>query len=255
MVIPDDIIEGAAYLSEADQKDLYFALVAFIGTGEMPEGVSDVVRAAITMSRFSIEKCQAKVSAGRKGGNAKAAKQTAGKRVANAKQTPSKSEANAKQTPSYNKNKNKNKNNETPCGVSEAQARREDFAEGGSVPFGPIGPAPDAGPVPEPPRDLDEVRAYFGANCLKGDPESFFNHYASQGWYKGNRMPVANWRAEAARWSGNEPRFEALRRARGEPEPEQAAWRPAKRTTEDAVELLRRRELDAEAALFAEAAV
>lgn len=250
MVIPDDVIEGASYLPEADQRDFYYALVTFISTGEIPECVSDIVRASITMARFSIEKCQRKVSAGRKGGKANRGKQTESKSEVNGKQTGSKREAKAKQTGSYNKNKNKN--NETPCGVSEAHAPRGDFAEGGSVPFGPAAPAPDAGPVPDPPADVDEVRRHFEANALKGDPVAFFNHYASQGWYKGNRMPVANWRAEAARWSGNEPRFEAMRRARGEPEPEQAGWKPAKRTTEEAVELLRQRELEAEAALLGE---
>lgn len=48
----------------------------------------------------------------------------------------------------------------------------------------------------EPPT-AEEVAAYFGANCLNGDPQAFFDFYASQGWRKSNGMPISDWQPQA----------------------------------------------------------
>lgn len=52
----------------------------------------------------------------------------------------------------------------------------------------------------EPPTK-EEVRAYFEANMLNGDPEDFWLTYESQGWVKGNGQQVVNWQAQALKWS------------------------------------------------------
>lgn len=91
----------------------------------------------------------------------------------------------------------------------------------------------------EPPT-LDEVRAYFGANALRGDPEDFFLHFEAQGWVNGNGQAIANWQARALKWSRDQVSRDADRLARGEPAPEQAVWRPAQET--DPEEDLRRAE-------------
>ena len=91
----------------------------------------------------------------------------------------------------------------------------------------------------EPPT-LDEVRAYFGANMLRGDPEDFFLHFEAQGWVNGNGQAIANWQARALKWSRDQVSRDVERLARGEPAPEQAVWRPAQET--DPEEDLRRAE-------------
>ena len=91
----------------------------------------------------------------------------------------------------------------------------------------------------EPPT-IDEVRAYFGANALRGDPEDFFLHFEAQGWVNGNGQAIANWQARALKWSRDQVSRDADRLARGEPAPEQAVWRPAQET--DPEEDLRRAE-------------
>lgn len=63
------------------------------------------------------------------------------------------------------------------------------------------------------PPTADEARAYFEANCLSGDPEEFVNHFAAQGWVRGNGIPVTDWHPLAMTWSSNERRREAERRA------------------------------------------
>lgn len=92
----------------------------------------------------------------------------------------------------------------------------------------------DWDPRAKPP-DPSEVKAYFEANCLKGDPERFVNVYAAQGWKRGNGRAIEDWRAQAQLWSADQPRFdqiEADRRARSAKAagvaPPGEKWRPAK---------------------------
>jgi hypothetical protein len=58
------------------------------------------------------------------------------------------------------------------------------------------------------PPSLEDVKAYFETNGLKGDHESFFATYDSQGWVKGNGMPVHSWHSLALKWSQEERRRE-----------------------------------------------
>ena len=98
------------------------------------------------------------------------------------------------------------------------------------------GDAPAAPPEFEPPT-LDEARAYFGANCLSGDPDAFWAFFESQGWVKSNGQPVSNWGALALDWSRRQKRIDADDRARGKPtasEVEAATFRPT-RTPEEAL--------------------
>lgn len=93
--------------------------------------------------------------------------------------------------------------------------------------------APDAPVAPT----LDEAVAYFGANCLGGDPKAFFDFYASQGWMKSNGMPIADWRAQARQWHRMQRERDADARSRGKPtasEVEAATFKPT-RTPEEAL--------------------
>ena len=85
----------------------------------------------------------------------------------------------------------------------------------------------------EEPPTLDEVRAYFQANCLRGDPEEFFDHYAAQGWVRGNGLPVEDWSAQARKWSRDQVRIDHDREASGKaPSSQQTAkWEPVRRKT------------------------
>lgn len=56
---------------------------------------------------------------------------------------------------------------------------------------------------------LEEARAYFETNGLMGDPEAFWAHYDSQGWLKGNGLPVSSWHSLAVRWGIEERAREA----------------------------------------------
>ena len=74
---------------------------------------------------------------------------------------------------------------------------------------------------------LDEVRAYFGANCLRGDPDLFWATYDAKGWVDGNGIPIVRWESQALRWSKRQVSMDSERAARGEPTEAEAKWRPA----------------------------
>ena len=71
----------------------------------------------------------------------------------------------------------------------------------------------------EEPPTLDEVRAYFEANCLRGDPELFWATYEATGWVDGTGRRIVSWTAQALRWSRRQVGMDADRAAKGEPVP------------------------------------
>lgn len=99
-----------------------------------------------------------------------------------------------------------------------------------------------ATPAPEPP-EPGEVEAYFAANCLRGDPGQFLDHYAAQGWTLPNGRPVSDWRALARNWSRKQVGFDADRKAQGRQTSQEAerasTWRPAA-SEDDEIERLER---------------
>ena len=235
MKILDSFVEGGALLDEGDRRDYYYALVEYLATGEVPGGVGAVARAMIVSNLPALENSRARAEAGRRGGTSCApgegeqnGKQTAKQ---NGKQT---AKQNGKQTAKQNGKRIRNRNKEsTPSGVDE-KAHRPD-AGWEAMPVRADAPGRMLPPEPCSP-DPDEVRAYFACNCLKGAADEFFDHYASQGWLKPNGMPITDWRPMARRWASNQAEFDARRRARGEPSPDECTWAPA---ADDADELAR----------------
>ncbi len=65
------------------------------------------------------------------------------------------------------------------------------------------------------PPTIEEVRDYFGGNCLKGNPDDFWSNYAAVGWVDGLNRKITDWRAAARKWSGRENS-----KPRGFPSPE-----------------------------------
>ena len=60
---------------------------------------------------------------------------------------------------------------------------------------------PTAGP------SLDDVKAYFEGNMLKGSPEIFFFHHESIGWRDPQGRAITNWRARAKKWHYDEAKY------------------------------------------------
>ena len=51
---------------------------------------------------------------------------------------------------------------------------------------------------------LEDVTAYFRANCLKGNPADFFACYAPVGWIDAAGRKIIDWHAMALKWASRE---------------------------------------------------
>ena len=173
-------------LPDGDRGAYFEAMLGFLFYGEEPEGLPAGAAAVFCAIRPVLEKTRARSSAGRAGGQ--------GKREANPKQTRSKPEANAKQTESKPKANPKH----------DAVLLRQNggsYQDSSSLSYSHSGEGVQGeGDGAEPPT-ADAVRAYFGANCLNGDPDEFLDFYAAQGWRRSNGLPVEDWEAQARIWS------------------------------------------------------
>lgn len=166
---------------------------------------------------------------GSKGGRKPKANRTLTKSVSNREPT-----ANQDLTqPKTNKRKVKEKKRERVERIDAPHAQILDASDHIST------GSPDQGF--EPP-SLDEVRAYFSANCLKGDPELYYATYDAKGWVDGSGFPIVKWTSQALKWSKRQVEFDAERTARGEPTTDEAKWKPASNEDpEEAYERERRR--------------
>ena len=204
MQLMDSHIEAGQELSERERKDFYTALIEYVAYGREPK-LSGTAKAVFIAIKPVLENSRARAEAGRAGGSKPKAK-----RQANAKQTAKQNgsktvskmeanhEANAKQTA---------KLSDSLPFPSYSYSSEEDFQVDTEVPT------------------LEEVEAYFGANCLRGKPDEFFDYYQSQGWRKSNGLPVDDWQAQARNWHRKAIELNAEKAARGEPE--EVTWKPA----------------------------
>ena len=169
MHLLDSLIDGALNLpDEGESRELIYAYVSFMRTGELPTDLTGAAYAMWLATFPVLEKSRKKAVSGSKGG-----KQTA-------KQTDKQNEEiQESERASYQDSSS------SSSSYSSSTSHLDD-------------PQVDTGFTPP---ELEEVKAYFSANCLRGDPELFWATYAAKGWVDGSGMPIINWTAQALRWS------------------------------------------------------
>lgn len=207
-----DFYEGCRALGDKEGMALAWAMLRYGYEGIEPK-LKPTTMAAFTFARGRID---AMVN-GSLGGLKRAANTgSQGGSQANAQG----GSRQARQGGSQQKEKEKEKEI-TLAGYSEARHAPDDF---------------------DPP-SMEDVEAYFAANCLRGDPRQFLDHYAAQGWTLPSGLPVTDVWALARNWSRKQVGFDADRKARGgqtSQEVERAAvWRPVKTDAERIAELRR----------------
>lgn len=211
-----DFYEGCKSLGEKDAAALAWALLAYGYEGVEPD-LKPALKAAFSFARGRVDA----MVKGSQGGK----KRT---RSASASKAPSRGSAKGgSQDPSQDPRQG---GSQDPRQQKEKEKEKE--SKHTSVCL-PESAAPSATPCGEgdgfEAPSLEAVRAYFGANCLLGDPEAFWSHYASQGWEKGNGCRVSDWRALALSWARRQRRMDAEDRSRGKPtqaEVAGAVWKP-----------------------------
>lgn len=224
MTILDSLVEGALCLgNRRESNELLGMMVRYLVTGEVPEPRTDAQRMAITMIMPVLENSRARAEAGRKGGLSRGS-------------TASGAESKAK---SKRASKTESKS------ASKADSKRASEEEGEEelgVWINPSDCANEGGGDGFVPPTLEEVEAYFAANCLHGSARKFFDYYESNGWTR-QGFPIAKWEPVARIWSDRERGYDAERKARGgqtSQEVERAAvWRPAE-TEDDVIAALER---------------
>ena len=195
MNILDSVVEGALALpNKRDADALICAVVRFMATGEDPD-LSGVAGAMWVAIRPAVENSRAKSVNGRAGGKQNG-KQTAKQ---NGKQ-------NGKQTAKQNGKQNA-KQNEKQSEIKRASEHSSSSSSYSYSYSSGVEGCGEEGLCPEPPT-ADEARTYFAANCLKGDPSEFFDHFEAQGWVRSNGQPIADWKAQARQWSRKQAEFD-----------------------------------------------
>lgn len=186
-----DFFEGCAALGDKDGAALAWALISYGYTGEEPQGLKPALSAAFNFAR-------GRVDAMRKGAQGGKARKTVKvpKNAKRASEVPSQVPSEApSQDPSEQKEKEKEKEKEIASAISYAP----EFSEAYPVDF-------------EPPT-AEEARTYFAANCLRGNPEEFHDHFEAQGWVRSNGQPIADWKAQARQWSRKQAEFDQAKPA------------------------------------------
>lgn len=223
MQLLDSHIDAGQELPIKDRQAFYTALIEYVAYGIEPN-LSGAAKAVFVAIRPTLDNSRARAAAGRSGGS-----KTEANANQNAKQTrskpASKTEAKRKQTGKQTRSKsesNANQNADFAGSYQDSSSSSYSYSSGEGV----------QGEGFSPPTH-DEARAYFEANMLRGDPVAFVDHFAAQGWVRGNGLPVGDWMALARQWSAKQREIDTERAARGEGE---AEWKPVHVETEAELE-------------------
>lgn len=227
MTILDSLVEGALCLgNRRESNELLGMMVRYLVTGEVPEPRTDAQRMAITLIMPVLENSRARAEAGRKGGLSRgsAASEAKSKR---ASKTESKTESKRASKAESKRTSEEEEEGEEELGVWINPSDCENEGGGGAEFVPPT---------------LEEVEAYFAANCLRGSARKFYDYYEANGWTR-QGFPIAKWEPVARSWSDRERGYDAERKARGgqtSQEVERAAvWKPAE-TEDDVIAALER---------------
>ena len=223
MTILDSLVEGALCLgNRRESNELLGMMVRYLVTGEVPEPRTDAQRMAITLIMPVLENSRARAEAGRKGGLS---------RGGAASEAESKTES-KRASKTVSKAESKRASEEEEEGEEELGVwiNPSDCENRGGV-----------GGEFVPPT-LEDVKAYFAVNCLRGSASKFYDYYEANGWTR-QGFPIAKWEPVARSWSDRERGYDAERKARGgqtSQEVERAVvWRPAE-TEDDVIAALER---------------
>lgn len=227
MTILDSLVEGALCLgNRRESNELLGMMVRYLVTGEVPEPRTDAQRMAITLIMPVLENSRARAEAGRKGGLSRGGAASKPESKTESKRA-SKPESKRTSKTESKRASEEEEEGEEELGVWINPSDCENEGVGGGEFVPPT---------------LEEVEAYFAANCLRGSARKFYDYYEANGWTR-QGFPIAKWEPVARIWSDREKGYDAERKARGgqtSQEVERASvWRPAE-TEDDVIAALER---------------
>ena len=204
MQLMDSHIDAGQELSAKDRQAYYAAIVEYLYYGTVPK-LTGAAKAVFVAIRPTLDNSRARAEAGRNGGSKQASKREANDQ-AKRKQSGSKQASKREANDQANEHQTSN----------ETESKRASYQDSPSPSYSL---SPQEGVQGEEAPTLDEVRAYFEANCLRGDPELFWATYEATGWVDGTGRRIVSWTAQALRWSRRQVGMDADRAAKGDPAP------------------------------------
>lgn len=212
MNILDSIVDGALALPDGRDSDaLIGAVVRYLRTGEEPFELPQTAAAMWTAIFPVVENSRKRSQSGRRGGSSRrdvGDVRGEGRAVGDDVREDEPASGSASKQPSKRASKTASKQpSKTQSKRASEQVSSLLIPNSNSSSQFPFGMDGECGDVPEPP-SVEEVRAYFGANCLKGDPSEFFDHFSAQGWVRSNGQPISDWKAQARLWGRRQVEFD-----------------------------------------------
>lgn len=190
-----DFFEGCAALGDRDGATLAWALIKYAYTGEEPDGLKPVLFASFNFARGRVDAMRQGAKGGAKRNKTKPQTKSTTPTVGGSLGGSLPPTADHSLDPSLQKEKEKEKEKEIASAISYAPDPSEAY------------------PVDFEPPTAEEVRTYFAANCLRGNPDEFLDHFAAQGWVRSNGQAIADWKAQARQWSRKQAEFDQLKPA------------------------------------------
>ena len=190
-----DFFEGCAALGDKDGAALAWALIRYGYEGTEPDGLKPALVAAFSFARGRVDAMRKGAQGGAKRNRVKPQRKAEAPSLDPSLVGSLPPSEDPSLDPSLQKEKEKEKEIKREKKREPQRAQVLAFDD------------PFSQDLPEPPT-AEDVRTYFQANCLRGKPEEFFDHFECQGWVRSNGQPIADWRAQARMWSRKQVEFD-----------------------------------------------
>ena len=204
MQLLDSIIDGALLMpNQKDAEAFIFAFVKYMRTGEEPTSLKGGALSSWVMCFPAIENSRARSLAGSKpSGTGRRRKNQTDNQTTNQNGNQNKNQTDNQTT---NQNAIKRGNEQVSSSSSYSYSCSSSLGEEKGCDSTGVGVQGEGFAPPT----LDEARAYFAANLLKGDPDLFWANYDQQGWVSGNGLPITSWTSAALKWSRKQVAIDA----------------------------------------------
>lgn len=194
----EDFYRSGKALPDAERGEFYAAILDYFFEGVEPDG-GGYIGAMFELVRDRLDISKKNSASGSKGGCASVARRACAADSRGASGGASSAASSAACDSHRREGEGDREKKDLPCGRSKE------------------------GPARLEPPTVDEVREYALASTMPDDAEAFVDHYASQGWVKGNGLPATDWRRLYRGWVGKMGEFRERRKgggdARARPDP------------------------------------
>ena len=212
MIINDTHLYAASFMQPASKLAFLEAIIAYTADGTEPDGLPDEIMPTWVLVKKDIDNCKASTDAKSAAGR-KSAEQKRNRASTESQQTGNSDSTEVQQNPNRaSTDGQQNANSVTTDSQQTVNRSQLNEKEKIKLKGKPLEREKEKEREKEfDPPTLEEVQAYIDCNLghvvPKPDAQTFLDHYAAQGWIRGNGIPIRDWQAALRLWAGNEGRF------------------------------------------------